>query len=90
MPIVRYSNELVRLNQVNNFQQAVTAPTITATSINGAVNSSSVLASTISVSGFSALGSQSVGRPEEFTEISQVIEYLDGIKQALVNMGVMS
>lgn len=80
MPIVRYSNELVRLNQANQFQQTVTAPTVSATTLSG---------NTISISGLPSLGSQGAFRPEEFTEIGQLVEYIDRIKQALVNMGVM-
>lgn len=100
MPIVRYSNELVRLNQANQFQQTVTAPTVSATNITGTtvtgttisaptVSGSVVSANSISISGLPALGSQGASRPEEFTEVGQIVEYIDRIKQALVNMGVM-
>lgn len=81
MPIVRFSNEVVRLNQPNNFQQTVSAPTVT---------TSTITTSAISISGKPALGSQGAIRPEDFTEIHQVIDYVERIKQALVNMGVMS
>ena len=80
MPIVRYSNELVRLNQANVFQQQVTAPTVSATTLSS---------NTISISGLPSLGSQGAPRPEEFTDISQIVDYIERIKQALINMGVM-
>jgi len=85
MPIVRYSNEIVRLNQPNNFQQSVTAP-----SISGAVLlSNQINVNSLSISGAQQVGSQEVFRPEDFSEIGQVIDYVDRLRQALLNMGVI-